>query len=363
MAIIHRYILTAFIRNLAIALLALVGLFLLIDFFDRIDNILESHGGFSLTISYFLYKIPLIINLMMPVAALVATLFTVGLMSKNSEITAMRASGLTLWWIARPIFITAFLLSFGALILNETLVPLAQRRVREIYNIDIKKKDESGSYSQHDFWWREGQSLYSVNIFDSRSNRLLGLSRFELDDNFRIRERSSAEEASYLGPQFGWTMHSVTERTFSPDAPPTVNSFRSLPLPIRETPENFYDRETDPFTMSYFQLKEFVEAQRNNGLSVSSYMSDLYAKISFPFVIFIVTFVALPYAVVPARSGSLTVSFLAGLVIGLSYYIVNSLSLALGRAELWPPMLSAWMATLVLGAIGIVLLLGTEAPS
>jgi len=362
LSIIHRYILKQFLRNFAICLAVFCMLFLMVDFFDRIDNVLSEGASAGLIFSYFVYKIPLIVSLMLPLAMLVSTLLTIGLLAKNSELTAMRASGLTVFWIARPIFITALIMSLFALLLNETIVPDSQRRVREIYNLDIRQRDATGAYSQTDFWWRSQNTFYAVDIFDSRTNTLHNFSKFKIDEDFRVLERVDARRVTWVDPILGWTMNEVVAYEFLPEET-KVSRFNSLPLPISETPADFFDTERDPFTMSYAQLDRFIEKQIETGVSVSSYMADLYAKISFPFVVLVVTLVALPFALRPARSGSLAASFLAGLIIGFSYYAVHSFSVSMGRAELWNPILAAWMANLVMGFVGLVLNLGAESPA
>lgn len=102
-SILHRYILMNLLRNLGLSLLLFTLLFLMIDFFDCIDNIMAAGGTFFSSLLYFIYKIPLTINLMLPVAMLVTTLFTYGILSKNSEMVAMRAAGLSVFWLARPL--------------------------------------------------------------------------------------------------------------------------------------------------------------------------------------------------------------------------------------------------------------------
>ena len=114
--------------------------------------------------------------------------------------------------------------------------------------------------------------------------------------------------------------------------------------------------------MSIRELRQFIESQSANGLSVTGYMADLHNKIAFPLVIFLVTLVALPFAMQPARSGSMAFSVLAGVAIAFCYYAIQSLSIAMGRAEIWPPLLAAWMANLVIGIVALFLNLGAEAP-
>lgn len=362
MKILHRYILGQLLRNLALSLVGFTFLFLVFDFFDRIDNIVAENASFWTGLQYFIYKIPLTITLMLPVAMLVSTMLTIGLLSKNSEITAMRASGAAVMWLARPALVVGFGVSLLALIINETVVPYSTRRVKEIYNIDIRQKDKRGGYSQSDIWWRSKESFFSVGMFDSRTNQMLDFSEFKLGNNFEIERRIDADRASWLNPYLGWSMRGVTDYRFNETEVPEISRYPVLPLPIGDRPEDFYDVKTEPQTMSYRQLRRFIKEQARNGISITGYLADLNGKLAFPFISFIVTLIALPFALKPARSGSLAASFVAGLVIGFAYYAVDSFSIAMGRAEIWPPILAAWMANLLMGFVGLVLALGTESP-
>ena len=363
MKILHRYILVQLLRNLLLCLMVVVFLFLVFDFFDRIDNIMAEDVSVFTIAQYFLFKIPLTMSLMLPVAMMASILFTIGIMSKNSEITAMRASGATVRWIATPLFLLGFSTSLFAIMLNETIIPYCQRRAHEIYNIDIRQKDKSGSYSQSDFWWRAKDSFYSVGTFDSRTSTLHDISIFEINDRFAVHKRIDAVDATWVDPLLGWNMSRVMEYRFDDQAELDIRRYKAMPLPIKEQPADFYDVKTQPQSMSFKQLRKFIRTQSRNGLDVTGYLANLYEKISFPFINFIVTLVVLPFALKPARSGSMATSVISALVIGFSYYAIHSFSIAMGRAEILPPMLSAWTANLLMGFVGAILLLGAESPS
>ncbi len=363
MKILHRYVLMQLLRNLLLCLMVVVFLFLVFDFFDRIDNILAESADFFTIVQYFSFKVPLTVSLMLPVALMASILFTIGIMSKNSEITAMRASGATVTWIAKPLFILGFVASICSLVLNETIVPWCQRRSSEIYNIDIKQKDKTGGYSQSDFWWRQKNEFYSVGIFDSRTNTLHDLSIIDINDNFEVKKRTDAASATWVDPILGWTIQKVSEYRMEKDGQFEIRNFPKLPLPVNKTPADFYDVKTNPQAMSYQQLKKFIREQSRNGLDVSGLMANLYEKISFPLINLLVTLVVLPFALRPARSGSMAASVISALVIGFSYYAVHSFSIAMGRAEILPPLLSAWTANILMAFVGMILLLGAESPS
>jgi lipopolysaccharide export system permease protein len=362
MKILHSYILKQLLKNLLLCVLALCLLFSVVDFFDRIDNIVGEGSKVSVVFTYFALKLPNILNLVLPIAMLVATLLTIGILSKNSEFTAMRASGSSVFWLTKPVILCGLALSIFSLLWGETVVPFSSRRVKEIYNIDIKKKDETGRYSQEYFWWRTGKKFFSVDFFDSRKSTLHDLAILEMNSEFKPIERIQADRAEWLGDGFGWSMKGVRQLTLEEKRLRKEEKYDSLPLPIRESPRDFFDVKQEPETMSFRELSSFITKQRNNGLDASEYLADLYAKISFPFVILIIPLVVLPFAIRPGRTGSLASSVLAAIAIGFSYYAVHSFSVAMGRAELWPPLLAAWMANLILGTVGVILNLGAEAP-
>ncbi|MGA1191314.1 MAG: LPS export ABC transporter permease LptG [Bdellovibrionota bacterium] len=362
MKIVTRYIYRQFLRNLALSIFVLSSLFLFVDFFDRIDNVLERDASFGLVITYFSLKIPYFLLLTLPISMLVASLFTMGLLTRSSELTAMRASGFTLFSLARPIFIVGLVVVLFSSILSETIIPYTQRRVREMWNIDIKQRDQDGHYDRQRFWFREGDDFYSVSMFDSRENALLDLSIFALDDSFFMERRRDARKAVYLSDSLGWNMSSIVEKSFGDRGVSSELDFHALPLPISANPEKFYITKTDPASMSYRELQGFIREQERNGLSTASYLGDLYSKLAFPFINVIVPLLVIPFAVGSSRTKSLAGASVAAVVTGFSYHVIHSLAIALSRAELWPPLLSAWAANILLSAIGIVLFLGAEAP-
>lgn len=361
MKILHRYILSLLIKNFLIGLTTFVFLFLVVDFIDRIDNVLSEGASVWLILQYFLCKVPLMAQLMLPVALIFATLFTYGLLSKSSEITAMRAAGVTVGWLGRPLMVFGLALSMMSMLLGEVIVPFSERRQKELYNIDIRQKDKRGGYSQSDFWWRQGNNFYAFDLFDSRTNTIHALSQFEVPEDWRVAKRTDAQTAHWIDQGLGWNMRDVTEYHFDRD-PMVVEHLRSLPLPIKEVPSDFYDVKSDPSTMSFSELRRFIKRLKRNGISTTQYMPDLYSKIAAPFIIFVTGMLVLPFTLLPARSGSMAMSSIAAISIAFLYYAVDSFSISMGRAELLPPFLAAWSANIVMGIVAIVLNLGTEAP-
>jgi lipopolysaccharide export system permease protein len=360
---IQLYILNSFLRDAGVSLAILILLFLTFEFFERIDNILEDNGSFLQTIEYFLMRIPLILSLMLPVAMMAGSLLTLGNLSKNSEITAMRASGVSILSLLKPVLLCGLVASIFSVFLNESLVPGAQKRSREIYNLDIKKKDQTGTYNQSNIWFRNGDTFYLIDQFDARAKSLLGVSAFAINESFRVRSRLDALQAKWLKAAIGWNMQEVIDYRFTPGQEVESKKFKAMPLPIIQQPNDFYDVKTDPYSMSFFELRNWLRKQAANGLDIQSYLPYLYEKLSFPIINLVVVLLVAPFAIRSSRAGGMATAIIAALLVGFSYYAVHSFSLAFGRAEILPPAFSAWVANFLLGAVGLILVAGAEAPA
>ena len=156
-------------------------------------------------------------------------------------------------------------------------------------------------------------------------------------------------------------MKGVSEASFRNSERVETTAFNEqLPLVIPEMPKDFYKLRREPETMNYIELSRYIEKLKSEGVPTAKYQADLAAKLSFPFVSVIVVMVAFPFALVSARSGSVTTSFVAGVTVGFSYYVVHAIILSLGAAELVPVLPAAWGANILVGCLGGYFLAGAE---
>lgn len=360
LGIIHRYVLREFLVSLILCISAVTSLFIVFDFFERLRIFIKEDAEFIDAVSYLLFKIPLVIHLMTPVGVLIATLLSIGRLSQNSELTAMRACGISILSLARPIIITGLIISIGSIIFGETVVPWATQKVEDIYHLDIRKKHEKGKFSRAHFWYRSLNKFYNIELYDSRSESLENLSIYEINDLFNLERETNATKTVWNGTEIGWTMQNVLEKTITTEGELLYTDFNSLPLTVKETPKDFYNMSRKAETLSYFALKEYIAKLKADGIPVTKYIVDLAAKISFPFVNVIVVLVAFPFGMISSRSGNMTKSFILGVSVGFAYYIVHALGTSFGAAELLPPILAAWTANIILGCTGGFLILNAE---
>lgn len=359
--ILQRYLLKNFFSVALISLLASSSLFLVFDLFERISVFIKEDTSAVQIFQYLLYKLPLILQLMTPLTILIAVLISIGRLSQLSEITAMRAAGLSVWALARPLLFVGILISGLMFANSEWLVPASSRKLHELYNLDIKKKAEKGSYSKSNFWYRKDNRFISVGLYDSRTASLQEITVLEMNKDFQLDRRTDAKSAVWGGSKnIGWTMNDIVEILINSKGQYVTSQLKNAPLIIDEQPSDFFQMEKTAEAMSYAELGSYIEKLKTEGVSTSAYLVDLAAKLSFPLLSFIVVLLAFPLALISSRSGSLTKSAVAGAALGFLYYVTHAISLSFGKAELIPPSAAAWTANIIFLSLGTYLMAGTE---
>ncbi|MBL7661333.1 LPS export ABC transporter permease LptG [bacterium] len=359
--LLYRYLLEQFLSSLALTLAITTALFVIVDLFERIDDFIREGAQIRDVLSYIIFNIPVILHLMLPVAILVATVLSIGRLSQRSEITAMRACGMSLFSLAMPLLTSGMMLAGILLLSDETIVPWASDKVDEIYHLDIKRKFEKGRYDRSNFWFRSGERFYQVGYYNSRQSTLNQISSIDVDSNeFSLKRFTEARSADWLGEELGWSMSKVVEVGYSPGQPMHISKYRNLPLVIDQTPEDFYQRNREPETMSRSELKTYIDKLKAEGVSVKRFLVQYYNKYSFPFITCLAVLFSFPFALKSARSGTLTVGFVAAVALGFSYYVVHAFATSLGSAELIPPLLASWTANIIFLGVGSFVFLGME---
>lgn len=359
--LLHRYLLRNFFGTLLIVILAASSLFLVIDFLEKVHVFIKQGSSLLDILAYLFFRLPLIIQRVTPIAVLIATLISISQLSRLSEITAMRACGASIIWLAKPLIIVGLLISVVMFIAGETIVPAATQRMQSVYYINIKKKVQSGSFDRDNFWFRSGRRFYNVALYVSVDNALKGISTFDLNDSrFEISRRIDAAEANWEGPQAGWVMKQVVETVFLKNGNIKHSTFKALPLIIDKNPSDFYNFKRSQEATSYTDLKKSIKKLQKEGVPVTKLKVDLASKLAFPLVNMIAVIIAFPFSLLTFRSSGLSKNFILGVSSGFAYYFIHAFATSFGAAEVIPPTLSAWTANVIMGCLGGYLLAGAE---
>lgn len=346
-----------FIKILLLSLGAFIAVYLVIDIFQGIGMMVEHKPAFHLVAALYLLKIPRMLSQVTPVAVLLSTLMTLGLLSRNSEVTAMKSSGVSLYRIVSPILVITFMVSIFSFLSNEYIVPHSNREAMFIEKVKIKKKSQKSFFRQNKIWYRGDNAIYNIQLFEPDTNTLKGVTIYYIGDGFSLLKRIDAKEAVWDG--YSWQFYDVREDIFS-NGGIASNSYRELSVMFPETPEAFGIEQRDSEEMGFGELREYISKLRNEGYDSTRLVVDLYSKLSSPFTALVMAFLGIPFALRGGRSAGIAFGVGISVLIGLGYWLVMSFGLSLGRAEALPPLLSAWGANIVFGLTGILMTMKVE---
>lgn len=349
-----RYILNGFLRNVLIGLVAFTVIYITVDVTEETDNFIDHNAQIVTIVSYYLFKIPWIVVLVLPVSVLLATVFTLGKLARDNELTAFISSGTSFVRVSAPLITAAFIISLFSILFGEYLVPKTNRRSEDIMLIEIEKKKARASYrfKNNLHYQGEGNRIYYADRYDLRLNVLLGVVVQEYEDA-KLKRRIDAQKAFWDGTK--WVFMKGAVREFL-ETGEHITTFEREPMPeLPERPEDLAKEEIEPEEMNYAELKDYIEKVRRGGGPVDKYLVDLYVKFSFPFtsLIFAVIGAALSSA---RRKPSMATGFGLTLFISFTYYGILRIGQALGHSGVIQPLLGAWMGNIIFFAVGGVLL-------
>lgn len=345
-----RYLIRGFLKIFAVSLLCLTVLYLVIDFFDRIDTVMQSKSTLWISSRYFLYKLPLLISRVLAFAVLFATLFSLGLLSRNHEITALRSSGMSLRRIALPLLLFSLLICVFAFFWNENLVPVFTRKSQQIYKTEIKKTQPASLIGTRDIWLRGEDSFVSVSYFDAKRNTLEGVSLYLLDRDFRLDSLIEAPMASWNGKN--WEVRRATQWLFLSDGRMSQQTVDTA-LPLVETPEDLKFLAFEPEEFSFFELRKQIADLRTKGIDSREYEVDVQTKIATPLVSPLLVLLAIPFALKYSSAAGWSLSFGLTLVLGFGYWVVLAFSVSLGHSGALPPLMAAWIPNILLALVAV----------
>lgn len=358
MTLISRYILSTFCRVFGLALTAFIGLYLLVDFFERVDNFIEHGAAAQHYLSYFALKIPFITVQVAPLACLLAVFMTLGGFSRSNELTAMHSAGISLLRITLPLLITGLLISLFSLLAYEYLVPVCVKQANTIYTSKVQGRPLA-VFKRNRIWLREGNKIVNIRLAEANKGELQGVSLFGFDQSFKLTDRSDIPQAAYVNGQ--WRAKTLTERHFDNGNLVASQKGNDLPVDLKLTPDDFRvpssKRNED---LGYRELRLLAAKLRAEGYNPIRFEVDMHARLATPFASLIMAFLGIPFALRKGRDSGLALGIAMSVMIGVIYFILQAMLLAFGYSSALPPVLAAWSVNLLFFLFGCWLFLGTD---
>lgn len=362
MSILKRLIFFDFLRLFLLAVIALTALFLIVDFFDRIQRYVGEWGAPTiLLLRYMFYKTPFIVYQMTPMALPLSSLIALGLMNRNHELVAIRASGISIRSVLSPVILFAFFSALALFSLGEYFVPKSTEKQEEIYERMRSYRQRSRAAVEGITmsegkniagWFRAPNGFYFIGSSSRDLNTLQTVIILEVGEDFKIVRRWETPEVHREGDK--WIAKSVTLRAFKPDGTIEMHSMENVPLPLYESAQDLKQRRKDTEDMSFFELKNYIELMESGGSDMDEFKVDLWAKVSYPLSGLLLVILSAPFGMIRGRKAGLSFGIIISLLICISFYEFHAWMLSIGRGGIVHYLVSAWGADVVFGVGGII---------
>ena len=360
MRILDRYIIKQMARTMLIGSLAFLVVFISLDMVENVDDFVDSNAGILTVLKYYSFQIPYIFNLTLPIATLIACLFTVGQMARHSELIAMRASGIRFLRTMVPLILVGVITSVVSLGVGELVEPETNSIVRAIKANELKKpRRRKPTLKKTNISYRGKQGVfYFTPEFDTRRNVMTDVV-VEKTSNDRLIYRVNAKRAIWRDST--WVFIDAWVRWFDKDG----DVEREAYIPegsldgLTDNPSDIVREQRKPEEMGYRELYNLVKRIEESGGDATRYRVGLSMKLAFPFTNLVVILIGSPLSA-RLRRGGIAIGVGLGLSITFIYYGFIRVGQTLGDHAILPPFVAAWLGNIVFTVCGIVLILRTE---
>ena len=335
-----------------------VGIYVAVDFFERIDDFMEAKLPLSKALTFFFLKTPFVIVQILPVCILLAVLVVFGLMARNNEIVALKSSGVSIFYLLKPVIVIGLIFSILLFFFSEAIVPITMGKANQIWLREVRK--ESAVISKEKNIWIKGNRLIThIAYFNPKIITVYGITLYQFDEKFRLIRRVDAEKGIFKqGP---WLLEHVMEQKLNQeDGNYKITFHAKLSETFDFAPDNLSQVIIKSEEMSFKELLEYIKKVELEGYNAAVYRVDLYAKVAFPMVCIIMCMLGVGIAVRGSVTKGLPVSIAYGVGITFLYWIFYSLCISLGYGEMLPPFFAAWTANFIFLCVGALTLLNAD---
>jgi len=356
--ILDNMILRDFALYLAMVLVTFLILALVFTFFELLTDIVRNKVSFVLLAAYLLNLTPSLVYLMAPMSVMLAVLITFGLLQKSSELTAMKATGFSIYRATLPVIVLSAAFAAGLFVFDQVYIPHTNRR-QEILRNEIKGKPPQ-TYLQADRKWIFGESkqIYYYQVFDPDTNQFGGISVFEFDPaTFQLTRRVHADGAHWEPGLQEWVFQNGWVRTLNGAS---IQEYRTFDVAtfkeLHEDPSYFKKEVRQSSQMDYEELKRYISDLQQSGFDTVRLKVQLQKKLAYPLITLVMAILAIPFSAQSRRGGALAGVAIA-LGVAIVYWVTAGLFEAMGNANQLPALIAAWAPDLIFGLAGGYLLL------
>lgn len=347
MRLLDRYIGRAVVSGTLLALLVLLAMF---SFFSLIDNLADvgrGNYGVGNAIEYVLLTMPRRAFDTFPIAALIGSLLGLGLLAGNSELTVVRAAGVSLWRIVGAVMKAALVLMAIAMVLGEFVAPpaetLAQTRRNQALSAEPTLMSGGG------LWARDGTSF--INIREMLPDDIMGdVTIYEFDEQQQLRTATRAQRARYADGR--WLLEGVAQSRIGGDGVQVAHMERAE-WTSAFSPDMVNVTIDEPSHLSAWGLIRYIRYLGRNGQETAPYELGLWSKLVAPVATGVMILLSVPFVFGPLRAVSVGQRILVGVLVGIGFQIMNQMFSKLGLVYGLSPFFSATLPTLLFFVVAL----------
>ena len=317
MKILDLYIGGVLVRHFMVTILVLLGLFTFVSFINELGEIKEGQYGILQVLQYVLLKIPKNLYEIFPIAALIGAILGLSVLARDSELTAMRASGVSIRRIAFSVSKIGILLAIIVFILGEVVSPYTETRSLRVQNTSstIGQKDDFG------VWLRDDNTY--VNIEEVLPDlTLLKVKIFEFDAQNRLRFLSVADKGEFSQDERRWLLNGLKRTMINPESS-QADEVTAAYWSTSVSPQILAVFRIQPDQLPIWQLAKYINYLKSNKQETNQYELVYWSKLVKPFATIFMLILAIPFVFKSTRSGGLGRSLFLGIMVGLSFFILD----------------------------------------
>ena len=343
------YISKNFIKAFFLSLIAFINIFILSQLFKVFRYVADGRMTTGQGFSYVLNMLPEIILNVAPLAVLLGSLMTINKMASNLEIISLKTSGISFRRIILFPVIISFFISLGAFVINGTLYPLSEKRIRELKGNEISKvlpKEKRNGFLRDD-----ENNIYIMGYINTEKQTAENIEIIKINEKFdEIEKVMIAEKGKFNRAENRWEFENVVINHIKEKTAENLPTYTEAQL--NEPPENFVTLSIDPRLLTTKELKKEIKDLRITGGDIREAMMELGKRYSFPFASFIISFLGLSLGSRYVRGNS-AMSIVACMVLGYGYYIMQASFESLGKNSIMNPFVSGWLPNIIFLVIGV----------
>ena len=358
MTIFDKYLTREIIKCLALVLAVVVGLYVIVEFFNKADNFMEAGLSIARLIRYLQLRLPQIIVQIIPVAVLLAVLIALGLMNKNNEIIALRCAGVSVYYLLRSVLAIALVSSILIFFISETVVPITISRANKIWLMEVKNKPAVASKKKN-IWIKGHRSIYFIQYFNPKNQSISGIILNFFNDDFKLTRRIDANRGMYEKGK--WVFYDTMEQVLDNASELYQVQFHAQQtIDVDFLPEDLTGVFKRSEEMNIAELYRYIQEVEQEGYDATAFRVDFQARFAYPFLSIIVCILGLGVAVRRKSREGPSISIVFGAVAVFLYWVMHGFCLSLGYGGLLPPIISAWISNIIFSCYAVLNLMNAE---